>query len=148
MNLSRPGRTLTALFGTVFIALHVSSTFAENGTTNQEPTTIAHELTGTNSIPLTKVPSVVLKGLGRQDVFDQVTDSLLKRIFDSKETTNAFLEFISDWHVRPKVFQATGSTNDATFGVEFNYNKSLASHVLNPNSKNPAGLALTLSAKG
>ena len=99
-------------------------------------------------VPLAKVPSIIVKGLSQEDVFQRVSGPLLQRIYDPRETNNQFLAFLTDWHLRPKLFQATGSSNNATFGVEFEYAKALASHVLNEDSRHPAGIALSLEAQG
>ena len=126
-----------------------NSTCGQNQTnTTTDPPGVTRKLTGTNSIPLAKVPSVILKGLSQEDVFKELGESVLKRVFNPKDTNNAFLKFISDWHLRPKLFQTSGSSNDATFGIEFDYDKALASHVLNGSAKSPVGLALSLHAKG
>jgi hypothetical protein len=136
----------------VFAIFIACATLGANGNTNDIAITIRTTL-GTNSISISKVPSGILDALGRQDVFDQLTSTLLNSLFVNNQTTgtkqtNAFLQFINDWHVRPKVFQATSGSNNVSFGVEFDYNKSLAHHVLNENCDNPMGLSLNVSAKG
>ena len=126
--------------------------FAAFVATAQQPATpaeTARALTGTNSIPLNKVPGAIMKGLGNGDAFTGIASPLLERLFQPKAGNDAFREFINDWHIRPKLLQATGAnSNSTTFGIEFDFNKSLASHVINEASKHPAGLALSIQAKG
>jgi hypothetical protein len=99
-----------------------------------------------NSVPLSKLPELVLKQLPRDDIFDQLTASVLKQIGGN---SNVFLNFLNDLHLRPKVFQATsGNGNDTGLGFEFDYQKALASHVINPDCNNPIGLSMTLEARG
>src|SRR5437899_8750567 len=111
MRIPRPHQTL---WFTIFLAC---ATPGAHGDTN-DIVAISRETTRTNSVTISKVPDVLLKALERQDVFDQITDSLLNGLFDNKQGTNAFLKFINDWHVRPKVFQATSGSNNVSFGVE------------------------------
>ena len=134
----------------LLLAILTATSASGQSSTNSEPTLSdkARTIAGTNRVPIAKVPSVILKGLSQEDVFKDLGDSVLKRVYSPKDTNNAFLKFINDWHLRPKLLQATGSSNDSTFGIEFDYDKALASHVLNESSMHPVGLALSLHAKG
>src|SRR5262245_54201402 len=104
--------------------------------------------TNTNSIPLKKVPDAVLQALFHEDTFNGVTDAVLRRITQTGHT-NAFLGFLNDWHLRPKIFQSNGGVaEDASLGFEFDYKKALASTTLRPESRQPMGLSLTVEAAG
>lgn len=120
----------------------------EAATNTATPVGVLRDVIGTNSLPVNKVPAA----LAREDVYGHVAGPLLKSLVDQikgNSTNNAFLGFLSDWHLRPKVFQAHGgSAGDASLGLEFDYQRSLAHATLSEASAHPLGLALSIAAKG
>lgn len=102
----------------------------------------------TNSIPLNLVPAHVLQALGEQDVFNSLAQPLVQRILQTTHT-NALLGFLNDWNLRPKFFHAPdGASDDAVLGLEYHYQKSIASRVLDDSWKNPMGVSLAFEAQG
>lgn len=131
MNSSTPS-ILRSSFCILLLSLCVTGAFAQPAT----------------NIPLSRVPAVILNGLPREDVFAGMTQPLLTTLFQTQHT-NELLGFINDLHLRPKLFDSDDSeTGDLTLGLEFDYRKSIANRVLAAASRNPAGLSLTLEAKG
>ncbi|MBC8096716.1 MAG: hypothetical protein H7Y43_12980 [Akkermansiaceae bacterium] len=130
------------------ITLLSNPAFGQNST-NDSPTIAAPA--ALTSIPLSKLPKAALKLLPREDIFDALSGSVLNRIYDHGDSNNVFLGFLNDLHLRPKLFQtASGGSDDnnTSLGFEFGYHKALARHVLNPDSRNPIGLSMTLDAQG
>ena len=109
---------------------------------SQDLALVMRRMARTNSIPLDSLPN-----MARQDSFQNMLVPLVSRIVESGRT-NGFLEFVSDLNLRPKVFQAAGSSNNATFGLEYSYRKSIANKSLNERSSNPVVLSLAVEAKG
>ena len=103
---------------------------------------------GTNSIPLDRVPKAILKALDQEDVFQALALPLAQRVLQT-DHTNALLGFINDWNLRPKFFHASGGVSeDAVLGFEYHYQKSIANRVFDESWKNPMGISLAFEARG
>lgn len=115
----------------------------------QDPTTTTNAAASAPPAASAPIPGLIAKELPRHDRIDEVAGALTTRLWDKKEDINPVLSLLSDWNLRPKIYQSTGADGDHPgIGLEFEYKKALASHVINPTARNPAGLSLTIEARG
>jgi hypothetical protein len=85
--------------------------------------------------------------LREPDMQNSVLRNITNLLWQSDQS-NELLGFLNDLNLRPKVFHAQNTSDEAVLGVEYNFSKSIANRVFFESSKNPLGLSFNLEAKG
>ena len=146
--LTRLPMKLCPALACILLTLQVAHTATT--ATNQPPsggTGPTNALQAIRVLNMTNLNDALASLIKNPDVYQALTYGLTHRLLQT-EQTNALLGFINDLHLRPKVFHTQGQPDNAVFGFEYDFQKSLANRVLAESSLHPIGLSLTLDAKG
>lgn len=78
-------------------------------------------------------------------VYKQMLDALVKS-WSARD--DSLSKLIQDLHLEPKVLKAKGATNETVLGLNYSYERAMASRTIRKDTRDPLGLAFSLRAKG
>jgi hypothetical protein len=95
-----------------------------------------------------ELTNIIGSALNSPDTYNALVRLLKDYLVADNANTNSYLQFIKDFNINFKVFDADAANGNAALGFNYSFERSILGRTINPQSDDPLGLSFAVNAKG